>query len=76
MSKSKQEIEDILNSALAAMKAVGLPMEKFVPFQPAEPVLLFSNPLKRKSSDLVPPSDTLAPPLWFQSKSKSPLPKK
>ncbi len=55
-NKSKQDIEDILNSARAAMEAVNLPMEKFIPFQ--APPLLFSNPLKRKLSDLVPPSDT------------------
>ena len=55
-NKSKQDIEDILNSARAAMEAVGLPMEKFIPFQ--APPLLFRNPLKQKLS-LAPPSDTL-----------------
>ncbi|HRA42896.1 MAG TPA: hypothetical protein PLV31_04330, partial [Gammaproteobacteria bacterium] len=49
-----------LNSARAAMEAVGLPMEKFVVFQPTveNQPLLFSNPLKQKLS-LAPPSDTL-----------------
>ncbi|HEV2524705.1 MAG TPA: hypothetical protein VGU44_06200 [Gammaproteobacteria bacterium] len=58
-NKSKQDIDDILNSARAAMEAVDLPMEKFIPFQ--TPPLLFSNPLsnplKQKLSDLVPPLD-------------------
>ncbi len=48
-------IEDVLESALAAMEAVGLPMEKFVPFVP-QPVL-FSNPLKRKLNDAKPVSN-------------------
>ena len=55
-NKSKQDIEDILNSARAAMEAVGLPMEKFIPFQ--APPLLFSNPLNRKPSDLARSSET------------------
>ncbi|HXH55352.1 MAG TPA: hypothetical protein VNK03_06395 [Gammaproteobacteria bacterium] len=59
-NKSKQDIEDIRNSALAAMEAVGLPMEKFMPFQPMaeKPSLLFSNPLKRKLSNALPLSNT------------------
>jgi hypothetical protein len=70
-NKSKQDIEDILNSARAAMEAVDLPMEKFIPFtnKPKfeKPVLLFSNSLafnnslKQKLSDLVPPPDTSVP---------------
>ena len=66
-NKSKQDIEDILNSVRAAMEAVDLPMEKFIPFQ-ATP-LLFSNPLRRKLSDLVPPSDT-----FVSSSKKQKLP--
>lgn len=57
------ESEAVLDSARAAMEAVGLPMEKFVPYNKPEaerPVLFsntltFNNPLKpiRKLSDLV-----------------------
>ncbi len=47
MSNQSKHIEDLLNSAKAAMEAVGLPMEKFVSFQPIvkQPTLLFSNSL-------------------------------
>lgn len=63
-NKSKQDIEDLLSSARAAMEAVDLPMENFFPFQPMaeQPTLLFRKPPMQKLSDLVPPSpDTPAP---------------
>lgn len=61
----KEEIEDILQSALAAMEVVGLPIEKFVPFV-TQPVL-FSNPLKQKPNDVKPaPNNTLV----FSSKKQ------
>ena len=63
-NKSKRDIEDILNSARAAMEAVGLPMEKFIPFQ-ASPLLFsnpLNNPLKRKLNNLIPPSDAFVSP--------------